>query len=246
MTATLPNLEASPSAESGFLDLTGEGDSAALAGRIRSAAWDMTLAVFYLGRRPYRPIWALQKQLHTWRLAGEIPDTILLLEHEPVYTVGKNADGRNLLAIRPADAEVVTVDRGGDVTYHGPGQLVGYPIINLRQHETSVSWYMRGLEGAIIDMLAALDVEGVAIEGLTGVWVHHRKIAALGVRLSHWITTHGFAVNIDVPNRYFDGIVPCGILEYGVGNLNSHLPRPVTVIEVAGMMTPALRRFLEA
>ena len=199
----------------------------------------------YLGRRPFWPVWELQKQLHRMRRSGTIGDVILFLEHEPVYTLGKHADRQNLLSRRPAAAEVVVTDRGGEVTYHGPGQLVGYPIIDLRDHRMSVSWYLRGLEQAIIASLATWGLHGEQQEGLTGVWLHRCKVAALGVRLARWTTTHGFAINLSVPVAWFEGIVPCGILEYGVTNLNDHLPAPVIPRELAGRLIAPLRAMLE-
>ena len=215
-----------------------------VAGEISRAARGSRLPIFYLGRQPYRPVWELQRQLHAWRIAGEIPDVVLLLEHQPVYTLGKHADARNLLTSRPADAEVVATDRGGDVTYHGPGQLVGYPIINLRDHRPSVTWYLRGLEEVIIRTLAAFGLTAARIAGLPGVWVGRRKVAALGVRLARWTTMHGFAINVGVPRRYFDGMIPCGIPEYRVANLNDCLPEPVSVQEVARRLVPWLRSSL--
>ncbi len=215
-----------------------------VAREIGRAARGLWLPVFYLGRQPYRPVWELQRQLHAWRAAGEVPDLALLLEHEPVYTLGKNADEAHLLARRPADAEVVTTDRGGDVTFHGPGQLVGYPIIDLRAHRPSVTWYVRGLEEVIIQTLSALGLKGERMEGCPGVWVGQRKVAALGVRLARWTTMHGFALNVCVPQRYFNGMIPCGILEYGVANLNDLLPEPTDVREVARRLVPMLRGFL--
>lgn len=215
-----------------------------VAREIGRAARGARLPVFYLGRQPYRPVWELQRRLHAWRVAGEIPDVVLLLEHQPVYTLGKHADERHLLASRPADAEVVACDRGGDVTYHGPGQLMGYPIINLRERRPSVSWYIRGLEDLIIRTLAAFGPAAVRIAGLPGVWIGRRKVAALGVRLAHWTTMHGFAINVCVPRRYLDGMIPCGIPKYGVANLNDYLPGPVSVQEVARRLVPRLRGFL--
>lgn len=202
------------------------------------------LPIFYLGRQHYWPVWELQKRLHAWRVAGEMPDVALLLEHEPVYTLGKNADEAHLLARRPVDAEVVPTDRGGDVTFHGPGQLVGYPIIDLREHRPSVTWYLRGLEEVIIKTLSALGLKGERMEGYPGVWVGRRKVAALGVRLARWTTMHGFALNVCVPRRYFNGMIPCGILGYGVANLNDCLHVPADVLGVARRLAPLLQGFL--
>ncbi|MEE9465697.1 MAG: lipoyl(octanoyl) transferase LipB [Candidatus Neomarinimicrobiota bacterium] len=214
------------------------------AGQIRTLARGRSPAIFYLGRQPYRPLWELQRRLHAWRVRGVLPDTVLLLEHEPVYTLGKNAGTANLLARRPGDAQVVQTDRGGDITFHGPGQLVGYPIIDLRSHRPSVTWYLRGLEGVLIRLLGTYGVQGHQIEGLTGVFLGDRKVAALGVRLARWTTMHGFALNIAVPQPYFDGIIPCGLLDYGVVNLNEALRQPTSVREAAERVSPILREFL--
>ena len=229
----------------GFIEVPGSaGNVVHVADQIRHQARGPRLTVFYLGRQPYRPVWELQRRLHAWRVAGEIPDLALLLEHQPVYTLGKNADARNLLAGRPADAEVVATDRGGDVTYHGPGQLVGYPIINLKDHRPSVSWYIRGLEEMIIRTLATFRLASDRVDGLPGVWVQGRKVAALGVRLARWTTMHGFAINVSVPRRYLDGMIPCGISDCDVANLNDYLPESASVAEVARRLAPLLRGFL--
>lgn len=188
------------------------------------------LQVHKLGLVPYREAWELQRELHRRRVNQEIPDTLLLLEHPPVYTLGKNADPRNLL--NPGDAEVVQTDRGGDVTWHGPGQLVGYPIFDLKQHRPSVSWYMRSLEEVIIRALQTFGVEAGRIPGLTGVWIGEEKICALGVRLSRWVTLHGFALNICPNLSYFSGMIPCGIRDKGVTSLCRVLGRKVEVAEV--------------
>ena len=174
---------------------------------------------FWLGMQPYHPIWELQKQLHSKRVANEIPDIVLLLEHDHVYTFGKNADTDLLLDSKPYDAEVVQIDRGGQVTYHGPGQLVCYPIIDLHNYQMSVSWYIRSLEGVIINCLKQLEVESTRKEDLPGVWIGDDKICAMGIRLSRWVTMHGFALNLDPDMKYFDGMIPCGIFNHGVTSL---------------------------
>ena len=174
---------------------------------------------FWLGRKFYQPVWELQKQLHAKRMNGEISDVVLLVEHEHVYTFGKNADTNNLLNSKPRNAEVVQIDRGGEVTYHGPGQLVCYPIIDLHGYKMSVSWYMRMLENVVIDCLQSYGIESGRKEGFTGVWVGDDKICAMGVRLSRWVTMHGFAFNLNPDMTYFDGMIPCGIFEYGVTSL---------------------------
>ena len=174
---------------------------------------------FWLGRQPYYLIWGLQKQLHSRRVIGEISDVVLLLEHDHVYTFGKNADRNHLLDSKPNNTEVIQIDRGGEVTYHGPGQLVCYPILDLHNYEMSVSWYMRSLEDVIIRYLYEHSINSNQKPGLTGVWVGDNKICALGVRLSRWVTMHGFALNIQPDMHYFEGIIPCGIFEYGVTSL---------------------------
>ena len=174
----------------------------------------------WLGQQPYKPVWELQKQLHAKRVAGEISDVVLLLEHDHVYTFGKNADRNHLLDSKPQNADVIQIDRGGEVTYHGPGQLICYPIIDLRDYQMSVSWYMRRLENVVIQFLEDSGIKTIQKAGLTGVWVNDDKICAMGVRLSKWVTMHGFALNINPDMSYFDGIIPCGIFEYGITSLN--------------------------
>ncbi len=191
------------------------------------------------GQVAYQQAWDQQRELHAQRLAGEIPDTLVLLEHPPVYTFGKNADQANLLD--PRDAEVVQSDRGGDITWHGPGQLVGYPIFNLEDHKKSVSWYMRNLEEVIIQTLDHFEIDAQRIDGLTGVWVGHAKICALGVRLSRWVTMHGFALNTAPDMSYFQGMIPCGIQEKGVTSMARVLDRQLSVEDVIPTILDAFK-----
>jgi len=172
-----------------------------------------------LGFMSYQDAWDLQKSLQQKVIAGEQEDILLLVEHEPVYTLGKNADQNHILQNHPSDVKTFFIERGGDVTFHGPGQLVAYPIFNLKHYRTSVSWYMRTLEEVIIRTLAAFGIKAGRKSGLTGVWVGDEKIAALGVRLSRWVTMHGLALNVNPDLSYYDGIIPCGILEYGVTSM---------------------------
>lgn len=172
-----------------------------------------------LGYSKYEQIWALQKELQTQRINNEINDTVLLVEHEPVYTFGKNADENHLLQNYPDEVQVFHIERGGDITFHGPGQLVGYPIIDLHNYKLSISWYMRSLEEVILNTLAYFDITAKRKAGLTGVWVQDEKIAALGVRISRWVTMHGFALNVNTDLHYYDTIIPCGIFEYGVTSM---------------------------
>jgi len=177
------------------------------------------LQFFSLGRQPYLRVWELQKRLHAKRVSGDIPDVVLFVEHDPVYTFGKNADRKYLLDSQSLQADVIPIDRGGEVTFHGPGQLVCYPILDLRGYKMSVSWYMRTLETIVMDCLQELGVTPSRKEGLTGVWVEDDKICAIGVRLAKWVTMHGFALNVNPEMSYFDKMIPCGIFEYGVTSL---------------------------
>jgi len=167
------------------------------------------LDVVLAGRVPYRAALEWQRALAQERLAGRCHDLLLLLEHDPVVTMGRLAEGANLL--RPDGIDVVEVERGGDVTYHGPGQLVGYPILDLTQYRQDLHWYLRTLEEALIDGLARLGIVAGREPGRTGVWTSGRKIASIGVHVKRWVTWHGFALNVTTDLAAFDRIVPCGI-----------------------------------
>ena len=185
-----------------------------------------------LGLSPFKEVWDLQKELVKKRQNGQIKDTLILAEHEPVYTLGKNANKNHILQNSPRDVKTYQIERGGDVTFHGPGQLVGYPIMDLHNYNKSISCYMRSLEQLIIDTLAEFRVTAERKDGLTGVWVGDEKIAALGVRVTRWITMHGFALNVSPDLTYYSGIIPCGIFEYGVTSMAKHLTNQVAVDSV--------------
>jgi len=182
-----------------------------VAGEISRAARGSRLPIFYLGRQSYRPVWELQRRLHAWRVTGKIPDVVLLLEHQPVYTLGKNADERHLLASRPVDAEVVVCDRGGDVTYHGPGQIVGYPIVHLGAFGKDIHKYLRMLEETLLRTLDRWRIMARRWKQRTGVWVENEKIASIGVAVTRWVAYHGFALNVTLDLAAFEAIVPCGL-----------------------------------
>jgi lipoyl(octanoyl) transferase len=188
------------------------------------------------GLVPYAEAWDLQKELVKLRKRDETPDTLLLLEHPPVFTVGRAArDASNLGAgeayLRSLGAEVYWSDRGGDATFHGPGQLVGYPILRLRDRDTH--GYLRRLEGVVIGALGDYGLEGWHHPEYTGVWVGERKISAIGVKFSSgWITSHGFALNVSTDLSWFDRITPCGIREYGVTSLQRELGCEVPMADV--------------
>ena len=176
-----------------------------------------------MGRKSYKAVWDLQKKMQQQRIRGEIEDTLILVEHDPVYTLGKNADKDHLLQSRDESVDVFNIERGGDITFHGPGQLVGYPILDLSNYKKSVSWYMRTLEQVLIDTLIEFKIIAQRNDGLTGVWVGDEKIAALGVRISRWVTMHGFALNVNPDLSFYDGIIPCGIFDHGVTSMEQLL-----------------------
>ncbi|MGA3164739.1 MAG: lipoyl(octanoyl) transferase LipB [Terriglobia bacterium] len=197
----------------------------------------MLCQIEQLGRVDYAVAGDLQKEKVAQRKAGAIPDTLLLLEHPHVYTLGRNARRENLLVseedLAARGARVFQTDRGGDVTYHGPGQLVGYPILDLTQHRRDISWYMRSLEEVFIHTARDFGVEAVRLPGAAGVWVGNDKLVAMGVHLSRWVTSHGFALNVNTDLRYFEWIVPCGLPDKGVTSLAKLLGRPVDMEAVA-------------
>ncbi len=169
-----------------------------------------------LGEMAYAEALELQRAVARARITGELPeDLLLLVEHPPVVTLGRSAKGKNLVAspelLSVRGIELYEVERGGDVTFHGPGQLVGYPIIDLRQHKQDLHWYLRQIELVLVNSLASLGLEASSREGLTGVWTNGRKIASIGVHARDWVTWHGFALNVNTDLSYFDYIIPCGI-----------------------------------
>jgi lipoyl(octanoyl) transferase len=191
-----------------------------------------------LGLMPYAEALALQRELVEERRAGRIGDLLLLVEHPHVLTLGVRGDGgrSNILASAEALAEravdVHETGRGGDITYHGPGQLVGYPIIDLKPDRCDVHRYVRDLEEVLIRVAADYDIQADRVPGLTGVWVGGSKLAAIGVRIARWITSHGFALNVTTDLEYFKMIVPCGIADRGVTSLAALLGRSVARAEV--------------
>ena len=195
----------------------------------------------WLGLVPYDEGLQLQERAVERLRSGEAPEQLLLLEHPHVFTLGRGADSSNILAgqdqLESNSVEVHETGRGGDVTYHGPGQLVGYPIINLKPNRCDVHRYVRDIEEVLITTIAEYGIEGTRISGLTGVWVGNEKIAAIGVRIARWITSHGFALNVSTDLSYFKMIVPCGITDKGVTSLSRILGRQVDMREVAVVVT---------
>ena len=203
-----------------------------------------------LGHAPYRPVWDLQTAIQQrlidekqarrkqklYKPGDESNDVLLFVEHPHVYTLGKSGDSAHLLKglkeLKDINAEYIEIDRGGDITYHGPGQIVGYPILDLDRHFTDIHKYLRYLEEVIILTCSEYGIEAGRIEGLTGVWVGDKKICAMGIRCSRWITMHGFALNVNTDLSYFSHIVPCGITGKEVTSLQKILGREISPEEV--------------
>ncbi len=201
------------------------------------------LEVRRLGPIDYQTAWDLQRELFDRRLKNEIPDTLLLCQHSHTYTVGKNGTdnmSKHLLLnqeqLRLHGIEVFEIDRGGDITYHGPGQVVGYPILDLNAHYRDVHRYLRDLEEAVIQTVKRWGIDGKRIDGVTGVWVDtprgSEKLCAIGVKVTRWITMHGFALNVNTNLDYFNHIIPCGISDKGVTSMAVLTGAPVDFDDV--------------
>jgi len=223
------------------------------------AAQSKVCRVVDLGRIGYAEAFALQQRLVAARKAGTAPDVLLLCEHPHVLTLGRSGKIEHLRVsgdrLRQMGVEFHASDRGGDITYHGPGQIVGYPILQLSEMRRDVVWYVRQLEEAMIRATAAFGIAAFRVPGRTGVWAHpstgetgapseelvaEEKLGAIGVHISRWVTSHGFAYNVSSDLRYFDLIVPCGIADRRATSLEKLLRRPVSIAEVAPHLTDAL------
>jgi lipoyl(octanoyl) transferase len=201
-----------------------------------------------LGQTPYLEAWELQRTLAADVSRGAIPDTVVLLEHPPVVTLGRRTDEGELHIPEGADVEVVETDRGGKSTYHAPGQLVCYPILDLTRHGQDVKRYCRDLEEALIRTIGAVGVEATRIEGLTGIWLERppRKIASIGVHISKWVTTHGYALNVDLEVEPFtEWITACGLGNAAFTTIARELGRPVSVDELRPHAAHALEEVFD-
>jgi lipoyl(octanoyl) transferase len=206
------------------------------------------LQIIQAGLVPYEEAWEMQRQLHAKRVDGEGPDTMLLLEHPSVYTAGRRTEPQE----RPFDGTpVIDVDRGGKITWHGPGQLVGYPIVKLADPVDVVA-HVRRLEAALIEVCAGFGLATERVEGRSGVWVRaddrgpDRKVAAIGVRVAKGVTMHGFALNCDPDMSAFANMIPCGIVDAGATSLSAELGRDITVTEAIEPVSAAMRNVLTA
>ncbi|WP_103666076.1 lipoyl(octanoyl) transferase LipB [Gracilimonas amylolytica] len=206
------------------------------------------IELYDLGHASYQPVWDLQKSIQQ-RLIDEkraeqkgksnrkrLGDILLFVEHPHIYTLGKSGSEehmlRSMMELQQLEAEFLKIDRGGDITYHGPGQIVGYPILDLDRHFTDVHRYLRYLEEIMIKVCADYGFEAHRIEGQTGVWVNNEKICAMGIRCSRWVTMHGFALNVNTDLRYFNNIVPCGIDDKSVTSLQALSGKEIDAEEV--------------
>ncbi len=205
--------------------------------RTQTAETDTECLVAFLGRADYSSTLELQLRICEAKKHGYQPDVLLLLEHPPTITLGRNGRWHNLLVsddeLQARGVRRYEVDRGGDITFHGPGQLVGYPILALGRSERDVHRFMWNLEESLIRLLASYGITGHRIDGLTGVWTSEGKIAAMGVHISRWITRHGFALNVNTDLSYYDLIIPCGIKEKGVTSMEALLSQRVDLRGVA-------------
>jgi lipoyl(octanoyl) transferase len=204
----------------------------------------MLLLTSHLGVVPYATALELQRDLARRRISGEIDeDLLLLLEHPPVVTLGRTAKQAHLIAspdhLRARGIEVFEVERGGDVTFHGPGQLVGYPILDLKRHRRDLHWYLRQVEEALIVALAQVGIAGTRDARYTGVWTEGRKIASIGVHARDWVTWHGFALNVTTELSLFDLIVPCGIPSVQMTSVAREVGRDVAMDEIAALVAHA-------
>ena len=174
---------------------------------------------------PYQTAWNWQKQLQKSLIENpEQGDRLMLLQHPPVYTLGQAASNEFIKFPEQHDYEIYRIERGGEVTYHCPGQLVGYPILNLQHYQPDLHWYLRQLEEVVIQVLALYNLSAERIPGLTGVWLAHKKVAAIGIKVSRWVTMHGFAINVCNDLSGFQQIVPCGLVDRQVGSIQEFIP----------------------
>lgn len=214
--------------------------------KIKNEMNNKNLTYSDLGIVDYNEAWDLQKKIHEQRVGGLIKDHFFLLEHPNTYTLGKTADRSNLVGnenfLKEKKISVYDIDRGGDITYHGPGQIVGYPIINLNEWHQDTHKYLRALEEVIIRVCFDFGLIACRDPKYTGVWIDNRKIAAIGIKVSRWVTMHGFAFNINTDLSLFNGIIPCGITDKAVTSLSKEINK---IIEINFIKTLLLKHFTE-
>lgn len=197
-----------------------------------------------LGRRPFEEAWKKQRETLVQVSSGKTDETVFLVEHPPVFTVGRRGNKENLLSRFDWDGnplKVISIDRGGDITYHGPGQLVVYPVLDLRHRGRDVLGYLRGLEECVLRTASSFGIEAYRRDGLTGIWTEKGKLASIGITVRRWTTMHGFALNVDPDLRYFKLMHPCGIPECPVTSISRLLDRPVDFEEVIRVVKARFR-----
>ena len=194
------------------------------------------MLILDLGKRDYKEVWDLQKKIHERRVEGKIPNTLILVEHNPVITMGKSGKPSNVLwpvdFLKEKGVQYYEIERGGDVTYHGPGQLVGYPIFNVRDGLAGIRPFINGVEKAIISMLADFAIKGMKKEKMIGVWTERGKVCSIGIAVKRWVSFHGFALNVNTDLGYFDLIVPCGLKNVEMTSMQQILGKEVSMDEV--------------
>ena len=203
----------------------------------------MTINIIDLGQCSYKSSLEHQVRTHSKVLEQNLIDSIIFVEHEHVYTLGKNADQNNILSNYSKDVEIYNIDRGGDVTYHGPGQLVGYPIINIKNLNMSIGNYVHTLERVLINTLEEFGISAQIRDKLIGVWVSDEKIGAIGIRVKNGVTMHGFALNVNTDLSYFDGIVPCGIDSCKVTSMKQLLNKNIEFILVKEIIIKEFEKY---
>ena len=203
----------------------------------------MPFKIIDLGFCEYQKTLGIQEEYNKEIYRDNHQEVLIFVEHNPVYTLGKNADKSNIMKSYPDDVTIHDIDRGGDVTYHGPGQLVGYPIFNIKKRNMSIGRYVHTLENIVIEVLGIFDIKARIREKLIGVWVGKEKIAAIGVRVINGITKHGFALNVNPDLTYFNGIIPCGIDDCQVTSMEQVLNRKVDLKEVQKSIIPIFNNY---
>ena len=202
-----------------------------------------------LGLTEYRQVWEIQKKLVRQRIQSQIPDCLLITEHQPVITMGRGTDPSNLLVspdvLSDKEIDLCEIERGGDITFHGPGQAVLYPIVDLQHREKDVHKYLRDLERFTIEALGELGLEATVKDGMTGIWVEDHKVGAIGVAVSRWVTYHGVALNVDTDLEYFRLINPCGITDYPVGTISQFLEKEITLRYVNDLLSQHFARVFQ-
>lgn len=198
------------------------------------------------GVSDYHQMWDLQKDLFNQVMEKRNKNFLILTEHHPVITIGKTGSFKNLTAsqdyLKSNGIDVIEIDRGGDITFHGPGQIIGYPILNLALFRKDVHWYLRNLEETIIHTLNYFNLQAIRLPGLTGVWINENKICAIGVKVTRWVTMHGFALNVSTDLNYFNHIIPCGIKDRGITSLSKEVGNIVEVKDVINTLSRSFEK----